>query len=272
MTPQRLRVDGREVRALVRPARGGPTALLLHGYPDTCEVFSPLVNVMDTSWGVVAPDFPGQGESEARPDTAHPEARASWCVKVLEAVEVKRPRVFGHDMGAHTALELALAGHVESVVVSHALLDGEGATSLSIQVMRASRAYRLALRLAPDLVFSRCLDTFFEGPSPSDAALESMRTAFRTHGAGVTVKVCDAAEVWLARGLSRFAGLDVPTTALWARRETHFPPSQAEALVRAHASTTLTLVDSADHWLCWNTPLVVKQALESLISPAASRE
>ncbi len=68
-----IQLEGSPVRLHHRP--GTPTALLLHGYPDTLHVFSRLVAALPREWGVIAADFPGQGES-APHETHGPDARA----------------------------------------------------------------------------------------------------------------------------------------------------------------------------------------------------
>lgn len=233
--------------------------LLLHGYPDTLNVFFRLVAELPASWGVLAVDFPGQGRS-APANTTSPEARAQWLCQLLDGFDVARVRVFAHDMGAQAALELALLGRVEALVVSHSLLDAASPCSWSIRVLRASKLYRLALPAFPQLVVSRCLATFVEPGSVPPELEAELRETF-ANSARLTVAACDDAEAWLSRGLERFASLTTDATLLWTKHAPHFPIDHALAFQRHLPSARLIELDSGGHWLAWSHPRAVVEAL-----------
>lgn len=261
-----IEVDSRPVRLHHRP--GSPTVLLLHGYPDTLQVFSRLVPALPAAWGVVAPDFPGQGRSAAS-NVVSPEARGRWLGELLDSVGVESPYIVAHDMGAHAALELGLLGRAKGLVVSHALLEASQPTSWSIRLLRASRLYRVALPLVPQLVVSRCLATFLEPGSVSVALEHELRETFPS-AARVTVAVCDEAEAWLARGLARFARLSVPLSLLWTKRAPHFSIDHGRALERVVPRAELRELERGGHWLAWSHPHVVVEALLDLSRQAQS--
>ena len=45
--------------------RDAPTVLLLHGFPSSSDMFRNLIPMLADKYHVVAPDFPGYGESSA---------------------------------------------------------------------------------------------------------------------------------------------------------------------------------------------------------------
>jgi pimeloyl-ACP methyl ester carboxylesterase len=263
---RRLEVEGRAVRVSHRPAEAGaPTVVLLHGYPDTLQIFARVTAALPAATGYVALDFPGQGQSEpSRVPTASPEARAGWLVQVLEALAVDRCSLMAHDMGAHAALELARLDprRVARVVLAHALLDGTAATSRAIAVLRRARAYRVLLPAFPRATVARSVATFLPRERPlSTAIYEDIAAAFTSASARNTVAACDAAEEWLQRGLARFASLPMPLTLLWGDAEAHFPRVHAERLAAIVAQARLIDVAGGWHWLAWQDPGCVVAAL-----------
>ena len=249
-----VEVAGRAVRVSHR--RGSPTVLFLHGYPDTLHVFDRAISALDGNWGYVAPDFPGQGRSEAS-GTVAPEARARWLDSLLRVLDVDRVRLVAHDMGAHAALELALGfpDRVESLVLSHSLLDGTAKTSRTIALLRRGRAYRWLLPAFPSIVVARSLASFLPSDTPlTDDVHDDIAACFTRAVARTTVAVCDAAEVWLARGLDRFGALRCPVTLVWGSAETHFGRAHAESLARVCRATSIVDVDGGHHWLAWQQP------------------
>jgi pimeloyl-ACP methyl ester carboxylesterase len=104
------RVAGDGVTLAVADEGAGPAVLLLHGFPDSSYVWrhqvAPLVAA---GMRVVAPDLRGFGASDA------PEAVEEYALTrsvadmlaVLDALDVERAHVVGHDFGAALAWLLA---------------------------------------------------------------------------------------------------------------------------------------------------------------------
>jgi pimeloyl-ACP methyl ester carboxylesterase len=62
-----LSVDGLELFYREAGPRDAPTVLLLHGFPSSSHMFRNLIPMLADEYHVVAPDFPGYGESSAPP-------------------------------------------------------------------------------------------------------------------------------------------------------------------------------------------------------------
>jgi pimeloyl-ACP methyl ester carboxylesterase len=104
------RIDGDGVTLTVLDEGAGPVVLLLHGFPDSSHVWRHQVPALvDAGMRVVAPDLRGFGESD------RPEAVADYALThsiadmlaVLDALEIERAHVVGHDFGAPIAWSLA---------------------------------------------------------------------------------------------------------------------------------------------------------------------
>ncbi|MGC5362225.1 SDR family oxidoreductase [Streptomyces sp. DT24] len=114
------------VAELGDPAR--PTVVLVHGYPDSKEVWSEVARRLAERWHVVLYDVRGHGRS-----TAPKPLRGGFTLEkltddfmaVVEAVSPDRPvHVVGHDWGSVQAWEFATVGRTEGRIASFTSLSG----------------------------------------------------------------------------------------------------------------------------------------------------
>ncbi len=77
--------------------------VLVHGFPETREVWRPLAEVLDRD--TVAVGLPGCGMPRPEGFTASKDAYAEWLGEVLASFD--DPDVVGHDIGALLALRVA---------------------------------------------------------------------------------------------------------------------------------------------------------------------
>jgi pimeloyl-ACP methyl ester carboxylesterase len=100
---RRVPGDGIELAVLDEGEPGAPAVLLVHGFPDSADLWRHQVPAL-TGAGLraIAPDMRGFGESD-KPDAVE-EYRLSRAVAdlgaVLDALGVERAHVIGHDWGA----------------------------------------------------------------------------------------------------------------------------------------------------------------------------
>lgn len=261
-------VEGQPVRVALRRATGSaPTAVFLHGYPDTLHVFTRAIAALPKTWGYVAADFPGQGQSgrssSTTPTTA-PQGRGRWLGALLDVGMLSQVRVFAHDMGAHAALELArqFPKRVERLVLSHSLLDNDAPTPATIKWLRFAGAYRPLLSNLPGTVLRRCVGDFLPPNDALSLPIEiDFGQCFDRQVGKHTAAVCDAAEDWLKKGLGPYRGLEAQVVNLVGTRNLYFGREHAEALQRVLPKAEIVTVKDAWHWLVWQKPDAVKAAL-----------
>src|SRR6267154_6193245 len=89
----------------------GPVVLLLHGFPTSSHMFRNLISALDDRYRVIAPDYPGFGES-AMPDHAkfaYTFAHyADLMDGLLDQLGAKRYAMYVMDYGAPVGYRLAL--------------------------------------------------------------------------------------------------------------------------------------------------------------------
>src|ERR1700758_1424910 len=94
-----------------------PTVLLLHGFPSSSHMFRNLIPMLADKYHVVAPDFPGYGESSAPPvnDFEYSfERLASVIEKFTEKLNLSPYALYLSDIGASVGFRLAVM-HPERV-------------------------------------------------------------------------------------------------------------------------------------------------------------
>jgi pimeloyl-ACP methyl ester carboxylesterase len=99
-------ISGDGVQLAVRDVGEGRPVVCLHGFPDSSHVWRrQLPALVDAGLRVIAPDLRGFGESE-RPEPVEDYALSHSVrdvLTVLDALEVERAHVVGHDFGAVVA-------------------------------------------------------------------------------------------------------------------------------------------------------------------------
>jgi pimeloyl-ACP methyl ester carboxylesterase len=117
---RRVQGDGVELAVLVEGE--GPAVVLLHGFPDSSYVWRRQVPALaGAGFRVIAPDLRGFGASEKPADVEAYRLRHGLAdvLAVLDALEVERAHVVGHDWGAGLAWTAAAFApdRVERLVV-----------------------------------------------------------------------------------------------------------------------------------------------------------
>lgn len=110
-------VDGTEIFYREAGRSDAPTIVLLHGFPTSSQMFRNLIPRLADKYHVVAPDYPGFGQSAA-PDRAKFayifDHYAELVGKLTEQIGVSRYALYVMDYGAPVGFRLATA-HPERV-------------------------------------------------------------------------------------------------------------------------------------------------------------
>src|SRR4051794_3820455 len=96
-------VDLGDVTVHVRDTGTGEPVLLLHGWPDTGDLWRHQVPALTAAgYRVIAPDLRGFGDSSKPADVAAytPPHMVGDVVGLLDALGIERTHVVGHDWGA----------------------------------------------------------------------------------------------------------------------------------------------------------------------------
>ena len=111
--------------------KDAPTIILLHGYPSSSRMYGPLIPLLADRYHLIAPDYPGFGQSEAplpsrfRYTFYH---LAEMMGALVERLNADRYVLFMQDYGGPVGMRMAL-GHpqrVQALIVRNANAYEEG--------------------------------------------------------------------------------------------------------------------------------------------------
>lgn len=114
---RKLNVEGLDIFYREAGLHDRPTVLLLHGFPSSSHMFRNLIPILADKYHVVAPDFPGYGESSAplvKDFDYSFERFAAVTEKFTEKLKLSSYALYLSDIGASVGFRLAVM-HPERV-------------------------------------------------------------------------------------------------------------------------------------------------------------
>lgn len=147
--------DGQEIFYREAGPAGAPTVLLLHGFPTSSQMFRNLIPALSERYHVVAPDYPGFGQSAmpSRTDYKYSFANLARTMDAFtQKLGLKSYVLYVMDYGAPVGYRLALAHpeRVQGLIVQNGNAYEEGLREFWIPVKKywtePSPANRDALR------------------------------------------------------------------------------------------------------------------------------
>jgi pimeloyl-ACP methyl ester carboxylesterase len=107
---RKVDVNGIDIFYRVAGRPSDPTVLLLHGFPSSSHMFRELIPILAEQFYVVAPDFPGFGQSSMpdREEYQYTFANISNTIsKFTEVIGIKKFAIYIFDYGAPVGLRMA---------------------------------------------------------------------------------------------------------------------------------------------------------------------
>ena len=111
-TYHRVQVDGIGLFYREAGPKGAPNIVLLHGFASSSREFDTRMPLLATRYHLIAPDFPGFGQSDAPSPDAYEytfDHLAETTDDLLAAINVKRYTLYLHDYGAPIGFRMILA-------------------------------------------------------------------------------------------------------------------------------------------------------------------
>ena len=107
------------------------SAVLLHGFPSSSRMYETLIPLLATRYHLIAPDYPGFGQSDALPPSQYNytfDHLAETTNALLEQLKISRYSLYLQDYGAPVGYRIMLAhpGRVQALVIQNGNAYEEG--------------------------------------------------------------------------------------------------------------------------------------------------
>ncbi|MEH2462155.1 alpha/beta fold hydrolase [Nostoc sp.] len=126
-----IEIDGLDIFYREAGSRSNPTILLLHGFPTSSHMFRNLISVLGDRFHLVAPDYPGYGNSSMPTVNEFDytfDRLAQIVDKFITAIALKRYSLYVMDYGAPIGYRIAAKypEQVEALIVQNGNAYEEG--------------------------------------------------------------------------------------------------------------------------------------------------
>lgn len=247
----------------------GEPVVLLHGIPTWSFLYAGVIPLLEPHCRVIAPDFLGHGWSDRRDRfdrslTAQTEA----VLALLDALEIERATVVGHDTGGGVALILGIEHpeRVDRLVLSNAVAYDSwpigDMIALSDPSWRDKSPREVAEFVAqglPDGIHhpERLTPEFREGIvapySDEEGKISLIRNASALNTSHTTALI------------DRHAEIRAPTLLLWGRHDPWQTIADGERLATQIPGAELEAV-GASHWIPQDTPAEFAEGILGFLS------
>ncbi len=124
-------VEGLSISYREAGPKDAPTILLLHGLPSSSRMFEPLFTRLSDRFHLVAPDYPGFGQSDAPPSASFSytfDHIAQLMDRFTQSLGLTRYTLYMQDYGGPVGFRMALAHpeRIEALIVQDAVAHNEG--------------------------------------------------------------------------------------------------------------------------------------------------
>jgi pimeloyl-ACP methyl ester carboxylesterase len=244
---QNIRVNELNIFYREAGSKSSPALLLLHGFPTSSHMFRNLIPILAENYHVVAPDFPGFGQTDL-PD--HKKFQYNFANladvigKFTEAIGLKKFSIYIFDYGSPVGLRMALK-HPERIqaIISqngNAYVEGlsDGWNPIRAYWKEPTQANRDALRsmLAPQTTEFQYVHGVADKSlvSPDGRSLDDFYLARPgAHEAQLDLFLDYAKNVELYPEFQNFfRKYKPPFLAVWGKNDPFFLPAGAEAFKR----------------------------------------
>lgn len=254
MEPSSLLVQGRRVRVW-RGGRG-PALLLLHAGGGEARVCWNRVweNLAD-DFEVIAPDWPGFGESEPMPRTTYDDL-ARWVEDLRISLKLARIAIVGNSFGGTTARFYGAAYPARTSRL--VLINGGGYLHPASGRLPASATLTPKPGMMPDQFFREMLKLMFHDQRLLTAEM------IEEQSAGCTTIFSILGQAIMGPAPSSITPR-APTLVLWGEGDRYVPPSNGEEVASELPNAEFRLVAKAGHMPQIERPDDVIEALREFL-------
>jgi pimeloyl-ACP methyl ester carboxylesterase len=245
--------------------RGDPTLVFLHGYSGSKDNWLWLVPHLPESWGVVAVDFAGHGDSSQPMDARYTlQNQRDWLATLLDERVEGRFHLVGNSMGGLIAT-LYAAEHQERLL-SLTLVDAAGVRSAhKTPAWRAFERGENPYRVESVEDFDRFLHLVMKNPPayPGVAKEHFARRAVEGRPFLEKMRADMASEIVFTEEL--LPGIRTPSLVLWGDSDAVLHPAMADVFCEGLPDCRKLVIADAGHVPFMERPAEVAEPLVDFV-------
>jgi pimeloyl-ACP methyl ester carboxylesterase len=256
---QKIHVNGLNIFYREAGKKTPPTLLLLHGFPSSSHMFRNLIPLLADHYHIVAPDFPGFGQTDlpSHKEFAYTFANLAEVIgKFTEAIGLKKFSIYIFDYGSPVGLRIALKypDRIQAIISQNgnAYVEGlsDGWNPIRAYWKEPSQANRDALRsmLMPQTTEFQYVHGVADKSlvSPDGRSLDDFYLARPgAHEAQLDLFLDYAKNVELYPEFQNFfRKYKPPVLAVWGKNDPFFLPAGAEAFKRDIPNAEIQFFDT----------------------------
>jgi pimeloyl-ACP methyl ester carboxylesterase len=278
-TYHRTTVDGVGVFYREAGPKGAPKIVLLHGFPSSSREFDTLIPLLAARYHLIAPDFPGFGQSDAPPPSAYEytfDNLARTINSLLEQLKIDKYTFYLHDYGGPVGFRIMSAHpqQLQALIIqnANAYKEGLGAkwaadpkahpeafdafVSLAATEQRHTLGTARLERYNPDT----WIDEYAHLSKPGQREIQAhLLFDYRTNVASYR-----AWQAWLRENRP-------PTLVVWGRNDPSFIAAGAQAFKRDLPDSEIHLLDAGHFALDEKNDEIARLILEFLAAHSFDR-
>ena len=253
-----IKVDGLDIFYREAGNKKNPVILLLHGFPSSSHMFRDLMNDLSDSYYLIAPDYPGFGQSSMPTPSAYNYSFDNLAMTInhfIDALELRKFSLYLQDYGGPIGFRIAAQRPelIQALIIQNANAYNEGLGEalkplvdyIENQNEETEKAVRFfisleankwlhtagaedVLKISPD---SYTLDQYYlERPGNDEIQL----TLFRNYGANLPLY-----HEWQ----SYFRTYQPPALIIWGKNDQLFVAAGAEAYKKDLTDAQISLLN-----------------------------
>lgn len=236
----------------------GELVFMLHGWGSKKELFNNIIEPVSEKYRVIAPDFPGMGETDEPSEVWDVDAFVKWTLEFISLFNPEKVILLGHSFGGRVVIKIAAMENLPFEIDKIILTGSAGIMpkrTLSYKIKVGS--YKLAkkiLLLAPvKKLFPNALENMQKrrGSADYSSASPIMR--------GCLVKVVNED---LKSYLSK---IKQSTLLIWGTADDATPLSDGELMEKLIPDAGLVKLNGAGHYSWLNDPYTFIAVLKSFL-------
>ena len=234
----------------------GIPVLLLHGWGSSYDVYKGIISTLKDRCRLVAPNFPGCGNSETMPEAWNLNDYCEFVLEFIEKVKLDNPILIGHSHGGRVILNLAATKMLCPPKI--VLLDSAGLIpKKSIKQKFKAKSFKIikkALTLPVIENYSKDL-------------LEKARNYYGSADYNAAPKVLRETLVSLVNTDLRdiLHNINCPTLLIWGDKDTATPLSDAKIIESSIKDSGLCVLEACGHYSFCEKPYQAHAILNSFI-------